>query len=192
LHLKRKPRKGINDIIADVIDGSHGLDDDLAGAADLGWAIGGHLRVEDNIANSTVLTKTKNDDGWWPATNLSGGGGSIDGGDGSPATGDSGEGAAGTLLRHAHLTAATGGGGRRKRRREAAPRRPATAAAWTAWRRRYGAREGSGDGANERGRLGDAIYRLGLERSDSKREDLSRKNRGSVGEINSKTNSIPR
>ena len=47
-------------------------------------------------------------------------------------------------------------------------------------RRRYGQRWGSGLEGERRGRLGDALYRLGLERSDSKREDLSRKNLGLV------------
>ncbi len=62
------------------------------------------------------------------------------------------------------------------RRRGAAGRRPAAAAAWTAWRRRYGGREGSGVGANERGRLGGAIYRLGSERSNSNREESKPEN----------------
>jgi len=43
-------------------------------------------------------------------------------------------------------------------------------------RRLYGARESSGKGANERGRRGDALYRLGLKRSDSKREESKPEN----------------
>jgi hypothetical protein len=58
-----------------------------------------------------VLTDTTNDVGRRPATSLCGGGGSVDGGDGSPATGDSGERSPRLLIHRAHLTAATGGGG---------------------------------------------------------------------------------
>nr|BAD32094.1 hypothetical protein [Oryza sativa Japonica Group] len=167
--------------------------DDLAGARRLGRTFGGHLRVEDDDANSPVQRTTTDDDERRPAASLCGGGDSVDGGGGSPPTGDGGEwgGRASTPP-----CAPNGGDVRRrrrcKRRREAAVRRPATAAVWVARRRHYEARESSGDGAKEIGRLGDAIYRLGLKRSDSNREDLSRKNRGLVGEINSKTNSIPR
>jgi hypothetical protein len=57
-------------------------------------------------------------------------------------------------------------------------------------RRRYGARESSGEGANERGRRGDALYKLGLKRSNSKREESIRENQNSVLEINSKTSLI--
>ncbi len=49
----------------------------------------------------------------------------------------------------------------------------------TPWRRFWQWR-GSGLEGKRRGRLGDALYRLGLERSDSKREDLSRKILGLV------------
>jgi hypothetical protein len=83
-----------------------------------------------------------------------------------------------------------------KRRLRPQPRRGAarttttTAAARATRWRRYGQRSSSGLGENGRGPLGDALYRLGLERSDSKREDFNRKIRGLVGEIYSKTSLI--
>ncbi len=58
------------------------------------------------------------------------------------------------------------------------------------WRGGYGARERTGDGANERGGLGGPICSLGLKRSDSSRKKSTRKIKNSVLEINSKTSSI--
>ncbi len=79
---------------------------------------------------------------------------------------------------------------RRKRRRGAAERRPATTATRAARRRLHGALESSGKGANKRGRLGGPIYSIGLERSDSYREESSREKLGFVLGINSKTRLI--
>ncbi len=87
------------------------------------------------------------------------------------------------------------GGKRRQRRRRcggAAGEGRRRRRAWRAWQRRYGARERTGDGANERGRRGEALYRLGLKRSNSKREKSIQENQNSVLEINSETNSIRR
>nr|BAD20024.1 hypothetical protein [Oryza sativa Japonica Group] len=157
------------------------------GARELGWANRGHQREEDDDANSPVQRTTTDDDERRPATRFNGGSTWVNNGDGAPAVFGGCEGADGVPLLRAHPTAATDGSGdgyrgsatrpedRRRRRR-----------------RLYGRRLGLGLGANGRGRQGDAIYRLGLKRSDSNREDLSRKNRGLVGEISSKTNSIPR
>ena len=58
------------------------------------------------------------------------------------------------------------------------------------WRRLYGSRERTGEGANERGGLGGPIYSLGLKRSDSSRKKSLRENQNSVLEINSKTSLI--
>jgi hypothetical protein len=46
----------------------------------------------------------------------------------------------------------------------------------------------AGTEANERGRLGDSIYRLGCERSGLKHKESHRENQGFGREINSKTN----
>jgi len=95
---------------ADVINGGLGSGGTTTGATDLGRAIGGHLRVEDNNAISTVLTNATNDDGWWPAASLCGGGGSVDGGGGFTATDDSGEGAAELAPVEAARAGEAGGG----------------------------------------------------------------------------------
>nr|BAD30144.1 hypothetical protein [Oryza sativa Japonica Group]BAD31202.1 hypothetical protein [Oryza sativa Japonica Group] len=93
-----------------------------------------------------------------------------------------------------HLGTPIGGGGKRRRRRRR--RRGATGVGrrrWRArrrWRRSYGAREGLGDGENERGGLGDPIYSLGLKRSDSSRKKSIREIKNSVLEINSRTSLI--
>nr|BAC07160.1 hypothetical protein [Oryza sativa Japonica Group] len=67
---------------------------------------------------------------------------------------------------------------------------PAAATGWSTWRRRYEARETTGEGANERGGLGGPIYSLGLKRSDSSRKKSIREIKNSVLEINSKTSLI--
>jgi hypothetical protein len=79
-----------------------------------------------------------------------------------------------------HHGAPTGGGGKRRRRRR---RRGGVAEdgrrrrrVGHARRRRYGARETTGEGANERGRRGGPIYSLGLKRSDSSRKKSIREN----------------
>ena len=77
----------------------------------VGCDFGGHVHVEDDETNPTVLTLEPNDERRRPATRSSGGAASVDGGDGSPATGDSGERAAEVPHLRAHLTAARGSGG---------------------------------------------------------------------------------
>nr|AAM08625.1 unknown protein [Oryza sativa Japonica Group] len=86
-------------------------DGDLAGDWMVGCDFGGHEHVEDDETNPTVLTLEPNDERRRPATRSSGGTASVDGGDGAPVTGDSGERAAGLLHTSAHLTAVTATGG---------------------------------------------------------------------------------
>ena len=76
----------------------------------VGCDFGGHVHVEDDETNPTVLTLEPNDERRRPATRSSGGAASVDGGDGAPVTGDSGEGAAELSLTTAHLNAAAASG----------------------------------------------------------------------------------
>ncbi len=73
-----------------------------------------------------------------------------------------------------------GGDGRRwqrpQRRRKAVEAATATVTLGLTWRRRYGRRLQLGLEANGRGRLGDAIYRLGLKRSNSERKESKSEN----------------
>jgi hypothetical protein len=77
----------------------------------VGCDFGGHVHVEDDETNPTVLTLEPNDERRRPATRSSGGAASVDGGDGAPVTGDSGEGAAELAHTSAHLTAVTASDG---------------------------------------------------------------------------------
>nr|BAH80043.1 putative unclassified transposon protein [Oryza sativa Indica Group] len=81
------------------------------GARELGWAIRGDLRVEDDDANSPVQETTTDDDERRPATRSDGGAARLDGDDGAPAACDGGEGAAELLLLRANPVAATDGNG---------------------------------------------------------------------------------
>nr|BAD28705.1 hypothetical protein [Oryza sativa Japonica Group] len=74
-----------------------------------GWH--GHLRVEDDDANSPVQENTTDDDGRRPAARFQGGTVRVDGGDGAPVVFGGCEGAAEVLLLRAHPTAATDGSG---------------------------------------------------------------------------------
>jgi hypothetical protein len=181
---KENLEKGIYDVIADVIIAGHGTVDTTTGKRGLGWAIRGHLRVEDDDANSPVQRTTTDNDERRPATRFNGGTVRLDGGDGAPVVFGGCEGADGVPLLRAHPTAATDGSGDGYRGRATRPedRRQR--------RRLYGRRGSSGLGANGRGRLGDAIYRLVLKRSDSNREKSSREKLGLVWRDKLKTNSI--
>ena len=77
----------------------------------VGCDFGGHVHVEDDETNPTVLTLEPNDERRRPATRSSGGAASVDGGDGAPVTGGFGAQAAGILHTSAHLTAVTATGG---------------------------------------------------------------------------------
>ena len=77
----------------------------------VGCDFGGHVHVEDDETNPTVLTLEPNDERRRPATRSSGGAASVDGGYGASVTGDSGERAAGLLHPPAHLSAVTATGG---------------------------------------------------------------------------------
>nr|AAX95050.1 retrotransposon protein, putative, unclassified [Oryza sativa Japonica Group]ABA91979.1 retrotransposon protein, putative, unclassified [Oryza sativa Japonica Group] len=86
-------------------------DGDLAGDGMVGCDFGGHEHVEDDETNPTVLTLEPNDERRRPATGSSGGAASVDGGDGAPVTGDSGERAAELHLAPANPTVVTATGG---------------------------------------------------------------------------------
>nr|AAQ56375.1 hypothetical protein OSJNBa0017M13.24 [Oryza sativa Japonica Group] len=123
-------------------------DGDLAGDWMVGCDFGGHVHVEDDETNPTVLTLESNDERRRQATRSSGGAASVDGGDGAPVTGDSGEGAAELAHTSAHLSAVTAtdgnGGGDGATRPKFGRRRRRT---WRRRRRRgYGARETTGEG----------------------------------------------
>ena len=82
----------------------------LAGAKEVGGEIGDHLRVEDNEANSLVLTPTRNDARRRPATRRGGAAARVNGVEGAPVVGGANGGAAELPCTTAHLLAATASG----------------------------------------------------------------------------------
>ncbi len=77
----------------------------------VGRDFGGHLHVENDETNATVLTNASTDDRWWPATRGGGAVVRLTGGDGAPVIGGVGGGAAGLPHPLAKPTVATASGG---------------------------------------------------------------------------------
>nr|BAD62213.1 hypothetical protein [Oryza sativa Japonica Group] len=109
-YTKENLEKGIYDVIADVIIAGHGTVDTTTGKRGLGWAIRGHLRVEDDDANSPVQRTTTDDDERRPATRFNGGSTRVPDGD-APAVFGGCEGADGIPLLLKNPTVATDGSG---------------------------------------------------------------------------------
>nr|AAU89210.1 hypothetical protein [Oryza sativa Japonica Group]ABF96800.1 retrotransposon, putative, centromere-specific [Oryza sativa Japonica Group] len=110
-NLLEKTGKGEDDDVMLTSSMATGSDGDLAGARVVGREKGGHVHVEDDETNPTVLTTTTNDVGRRPATRGATAAARLTGGGGAPVAGDDGEGAAGLALGHAHPPAARGGSG---------------------------------------------------------------------------------
>nr|AAT07602.1 hypothetical protein [Oryza sativa Japonica Group] len=86
-------------------------DGDLAGDWMVGCDFEGHVHVEDDETNLTVLTLEPNDERRRPAMRSSGGAASVDGGAGAAVVGGFGGQAAGLLHPPAHLMVVTATGG---------------------------------------------------------------------------------